>query len=372
MKSKTNPIRNDPPLPELDLLDEWRSFKPGLDRIAAALQAMGSPHRQYPHVVVGGTNGKGTVSLNVARSASQPCGLFVSPHVLDVRERITVAGAPFPDSAWRRAYRAILEKIGALSLSYFEWMLALAVWMFREARVRFAVFEVGLGGRLDAVNALDPMLSVLTNVSVDHAEILGATVEQIALEKIEIARANRPFVCPASVYAMPAARARLTRIGCETRVFDDEPGFEGNKRTVRAVHEALGWPPFAGALDRLPGRRARLELGAGVWVDGAHNPASWQDLADWLVAEGQTPIRILASLAEGRDPSAFLEIMKPIAAEIYVWRAGFSRELPLERWPRRVPVWKDSHVDGLLDKPLLVCGSLYAVGRFLQIYSAKA
>jgi len=361
--SKRSQPPNKPPLAVLADLREWRSFAPGLERMRAALDALGEPHRAAAHAIVGGTNGKGTVAYNLALQAPKPCGLFVSPHVMDVRERITLAGEPFPDEAWRAAYAEILAAMGEPALSYFEWMLLLAACMFRRAGVRYAVYEVGLGGRLDAVNALDPQVSTLTNVSLDHVEILGDTVEKIALEKAAIARPGRPFVAPRSVWNIASVRRRLGEIGSDNRIFDDAPGYEAVRRPFDAALAALGWPPYAGELKRLPGRRMRL--GQGLWLDGAHNPAGWADLAVWIRREAGAPVRVLTALSQGRDPEVFLRIMQPVAHEVVVWRAGFERELPAEDWPAGTRFVDDDGLPELLREPLLVCGSLYAVGRFL-------
>src|SRR5690606_31422872 len=106
-------------------------------------------------------------------------GLFISPHLLDVRERISLQGDPAADELWREAHGRVRAAVPEPELSYFEWLLVLAAEMFRLRSVPVAVFEIGLGGRFDAANALDPCLSVLTNVSLDHTAILGETVTVI-------------------------------------------------------------------------------------------------------------------------------------------------------------------------------------------------
>ncbi len=354
----------EPPLKLLASQTEWRRFRPGLDRVKNALRALDHPHERYEHVLVGGTNGKGTVSLNLARALPGRVGLFQSPHVVDVRERITIDGEWVPDACWQEAEREVYRRLPRPELSYFEWLLVIAVQIFAKAEVDRAVFEVGLGGRWDATNALRPRFSLITNVGWDHMEILGPDLESIALEKIEIGRAGRPLLLPRSLQAMQKVQARLEAMGCLVRYYEDRGEFEDNRRLVeRALQE---W----GLADRRkhwllpPGRRERMDLGAGLFLDGAHNQNGWTDMVRWLDRVHGRPIPILASLSRGRDPELFLRILEPIREEVWVWPVGFERELPLSQWPQGVRPIHGERLDSLLEKPLLVCGSLYLVGAF--------
>jgi len=358
------------PLPLFSRLAEWTSFAPGLDRVRMGAARLGRPFTSYPHVLVGGTNGKGTVTASLARGLPGPVGTFLSPHIYDIRERICIDGVPVPDDRWRSAYRAIREAHQLTetdpdpSYSYFEWLLLLAIEIFRSAEVRWAVFEVGLGGRLDAVNILDPVLSIITNVGLDHVALLGPDEPSIALEKIEIARNGRPLVLPVEVAEMPAVANRLSEIGCLPHPVRRTIGYGGNRVIVEEAARLLGVEPPEPV--RLAGRRERLSIGAGVILDGAHNEPAWRNLAAWVLRE-HGPMNVLATLTEGRDPTLFREIMGRVGP-LHVWHAGHDRELSLEAWPEGVVRLDRDGVVALAAQPLLVCGSLYGLAPFVRLF----
>ena len=342
---------------------EWQSFSPGLERVAFVLKELGNPHLSYPHVVVGGTNGKGTVSYNLALNGPKPCGLLLSPHVQNIRERITLAGEWISDDVWEAACLRILEAVPNPDLSYFEWLLVLAVVMFEMEGCAFALFEVGLGGRIDAVNALEPNVSVLTNVSLDHQAILGENVEQIALEKIEIARKGKPFLYPMVLNQYHSIRTRLEQMGCLGKPFQVSQGFLGNSEIIAHCLEELDWQGKV-TLQHLSGRREVLR--DGLYLDGAHNEAGWLDMVDWI-KKLSPPLNILCSLSLGRDPLVFLNAIRPVTRKVYVWDVSYEKVLALDTWPENVEIIKDTDIPHLLEESLLVCGSLYMTGLFKNL-----
>lgn len=371
------------PIPVLDRLSEWGTFHPGLEAIRSVLDALGHPERRFRHILVGGTNGKGTVSSTLARELGRAAaaqgggevGLFLSPHLMDVRERITLWGTEprgqwLPDAAWQEAYRTIRTAAPGVELSYFEWLLALAVVLFAERGVTTAVFEVGVGGREDATNALDPELSVITSVGLDHTALLGDTLDAIALHKVGIARPGRPLVLPASLSRRPPVKASLGELGPVPVTFEDAAltdSFEANRRAVTTALFCLGLAAGTLALQPLPGRREVLPVGAGVYLDGAHNPDAWAAMVRWLErVHGAEPIRILVNLSQGREPRQLLDILAPIARNFTYWDDPawiHPRELPAAAWPPEVRRVTTAELATLLTEPLLVCGSLYTVGR---------
>lgn len=169
----------------------------GLDRVEEALEALGRPHGRYPVLQVGGTNGKGSVAVVWAaalQAAGFRVGLFTSPHLCSFRERFVVDGEPAGEAeleAGAPRIRPVAERHG---LSFFEASTLLAFHLFAQRGVDAAVMEVGLGGRLDATTVADPVVTAVTNVSLDHREYLGDTLEDVAREKAGIARSGVPFV----------------------------------------------------------------------------------------------------------------------------------------------------------------------------------
>lgn len=173
------------------------AYRPGLERILAMDTHLEYPHRTFKSIHVAGTNGKGSTShilASVLQSAGFKVGLYTSPHLLDFRERIKVNGQPIAEKyvvqfIERHAAYFELEQI-----SFFEMTVGMAFDHFRESQVDYAIVEVGLGGRLDATNIIIPVLSVITNIGLDHTEFLGTTRAQIAKEKAGIIKRGIPVV----------------------------------------------------------------------------------------------------------------------------------------------------------------------------------
>jgi len=171
---------------------EW-----GLGRMHRALAMLGDPHRSYASLHVGGTNGKGSVTAtlaSIARASGQRSGTYVSPHLVDFRERMLVDGEPIPMDALRRYAADVRDAVTQCGLTFFEAVTLLAMHAFAREGVEVAVLEVGLGGRLDATNVVLPEVSAVTNVGLDHQDYLGDTILEIAREKAGIMKPGVPFV----------------------------------------------------------------------------------------------------------------------------------------------------------------------------------
>lgn len=173
------------------------AYKPGLDNTYRLMAHLGNPHEQLRAVHVAGTNGKGSTSHLIAaalQAQGYKVGLFTSPHLVDFRERIRISGEMISQEKvvqFVADNHAFLEEVRP---SFFETTMAMAFWYFLEQQVDIAVVEVGLGGRLDSTNILTPLLSVITNIGIDHTEFLGDTLAQIAEEKAGIIKPNTPCV----------------------------------------------------------------------------------------------------------------------------------------------------------------------------------
>ena len=173
------------------------AYKPGLERIISFCQHLGNPQRNYYTIHVAGTNGKGSVSHMIAsilQQAGYRTGLFTSPHLSDFRERIRVDGEMIPKQKVVNFVDKHEAKMRELDLSFFEMTAAMAFDYFDQSDVEVAVIETGLGGRLDATNLITPILSVVTNIGMEHTEFLGDTIEKIAQEKAGIIKKSVPVV----------------------------------------------------------------------------------------------------------------------------------------------------------------------------------
>ncbi len=173
------------------------AYKPGLERITEFCRHIGNPHRNYYTIHVAGTNGKGSVShilASVLHEAGYRVGLFTSPHLKDFRERIRVDGEMIPKQKVVNFVDRNRAKMEELDLSFFEMTAAMAFDYFAYSDVEVAVIETGLGGRLDATNIITPILSIITNIGLEHTDLLGDTIAKIATEKAGIIKKSVPVV----------------------------------------------------------------------------------------------------------------------------------------------------------------------------------
>lgn len=292
----------------------------GLERVARVRDAMGL-HPAFPLILVGGTNGKGSTSAfldAILRAQGYKTGLYTSPHLLRYNERIRIDGVDAGDADIVAGLEAVEAARGAVSLSYFEHGTLGAVWQFSQARVDVAILEVGLGGRLDAVNIFEPVVSVLTTIDLDHQDWLGDTREKIGFEKTGIFRAGKPAVCgdanpPQSVLDQAGKLGTTLRLAGRDFVAEvleadwcfkadglalaqlPLPGLVGahqiqNAATALAALMAVeqDLPVSLAAIHaglisaRQPGRFQRVSANPETVLDVAHNPESARALADNL------------------------------------------------------------------------------------------
>lgn len=240
----------------LDRLFALEAFgiKLGLDNMRTLVAALGHPERAYPTIHVAGTNGKGSVCAmleSILDRAGYRVGLYTSPHLLRYNERVRIARAEARDGDLVRAFAAVEAARGDVPLTYFEFGTLAAVWLFADAGVDVAVLEVGLGGRLDAVNVFDADCAVVVSVDIDHVEFLGGDRESIGYEKAGIFRRGRPAVC-----ADPEPPERLMRhardVGAQLLRFGVDFGCAaraGDWRYwgPRGARNALPYPALRGA-----------------------------------------------------------------------------------------------------------------------------
>jgi len=174
------------------------AFKKDLTNTLALLESIGNPHKQIKCIHIAGTNGKGSVSSMLASILSQAgykTGLYTSPHLIDFTERIRINGHCIPQSDVIEFISKTQIHIERIQPSFFELTVAMAFDYFNQEKVDIAIIEVGLGGRLDSTNVIQPELSVITSIGWDHMDLLGNTLESIAFEKAGIIKENRPVVC---------------------------------------------------------------------------------------------------------------------------------------------------------------------------------
>jgi dihydrofolate synthase/folylpolyglutamate synthase len=281
----------------------------GLERIRALVERLGHPERRYPAIHVVGTNGKSTATRSIAallQAEGRRAGAYTSPHVRGWAERIWVDGA---EADFERAVARIRTDAEAVGATQFEALTAAALVEFAERGVDVAVLEAGLGGRLDATNVVDAEVVLLTNVSLEHTEVLGETTEQIAREKLAVAHSASVVVLPDNEYVEMA----------------NELAPKSAKIVAGGAREAaeafLGHPVAHTPKPHLPGRLERR--GRELW-DGAHTP---EGLA-WLRANtNETYEVVVASMLSDKAVDAMLAGLAELAPALIATQSSNTRAL---------------------------------------------
>jgi dihydrofolate synthase/folylpolyglutamate synthase len=361
-------MRDGPPYTRLeDWLDWQQRLHPvtidlGLERVRRVLARTGWQRPAVPVITVGGTNGKGScVALidAILRAAGRRVATFTSPHLVDYRERLRVDGEPVSEASLIAAFERIDAARGRDSLTFFEFNTLAALLVFETARPDAIVLEVGLGGRLDAVNLVDADVAVVVSVGLDHTDWLGPDVESIAREKAGIFRAGRPAIYGGTAppqALLEAARSLGARLCVRGRDFDGEPRTEDTWDFVRSGQvrwDALPRPALAGAVQvsnaatalmalellapRLPLDRAAIARGLATasiagrfqrvadpqgftWIfDVAHNPDAAHVLAANLrdSRDGGRTLAVCGMLGD-KDVAGVLRVLRD---EVDAWIA---------------------------------------------------
>lgn len=311
--------------------------KLGLERISKLLEVIGNPQNAFRSFHVAGTNGKGSTCTflnSLLRDRFDRVGLYTSPHLLCARERIQINSELISESLFTKAERVVAnaaEQIGEKP-TFFERVTAMAFWAFAEQGVSDAVIEVGLGGRLDSTNVINPVASVITRVDVDHRKFLGNTIEKIAFEKAGIIKPGIPVVTGwQDAGALDVIRQVASERGSSLEVVDNEYHGQLNllgehqkqnaALAVKAVREAgieLSDAQIANGLlnARWPARLEFVQSDPPILVDGAHNANGMRALVKFLGMQAQARFNIVIGATEDHDFEAIACEFEPIKSNI--------------------------------------------------------
>jgi dihydrofolate synthase/folylpolyglutamate synthase len=402
----------------LSLGHETLTIKLGLRNTEILLTALGDPHKEFPAVQIAGTNGKGSTAVtldSICRAAGIRTGLFTSPHLVSITERIRIDGEQISEEDFAafatqaRATAADLVSTDSLETlpTFFEQVTAIALLAFREAKVNLAILETGLGGRLDSTTAAGADIVAITPIAMDHQEYLGNSLEEIAAEKAAIIRPGvTAIVAPQEKAAETVILEQCDRVKVRPRFISQtipepyEPisiGLRGrhqivNVSTAIAVAEALrerGFSiPRAAIIRGVETVRhaGRLELWGGspaILFDGAHNPAAARALRDYLDEFIRQPITMIFGAMRDKALAEMAAILFPAANELILTSLDNPRATTTEMLTAAVPVNFDrlrlhsasspsealriarqmTPSDGLI----CVTGSLYLVGAAQEI-----
>ncbi|MBL7685210.1 MAG: bifunctional folylpolyglutamate synthase/dihydrofolate synthase [Deltaproteobacteria bacterium] len=376
---------------------EWKHMRPGLERIQAAVAHFSNPQNTYPSLHIAGTNGKGSVSAmihSVLTEAGYRVGLFTSPHLIRIHERFRVGSEEISD----RDLENLLQVIEPFSksLTFFEQCCLIAFLYFQKQKVDLAIFEVGLGGRLDATNILQPLFSIITEIGIDHADILGDTIQAIAQEKAGIIKKKTPILLGAR---HPEAIQKIQEVAEKQQaplIFP--PSHMHPALKLQGPHQQRNADIVSSALELLqkiapqfqlseadiqqglakvvwPGRLEWISQNPPILLDGAHNVLGMQALVDFLQQKSSVQHwKVLFSATRDKEISVMLEILYPHVDEIILCAMSSERSLnPSDFQPSsKLRLNLLESTQQILErmarelKPgegLLVTGSLYWVGE---------
>jgi dihydrofolate synthase / folylpolyglutamate synthase len=405
----------------------WRGIMPGLERTRALLAALGNPHVGLRGALVAGTNGKGSVCATVdavCRAAGHRSVLLTSPHLRSYCERIVVDSQPVSETEFGDLVGSVGEAAEALpdelQPTGFEVLTAAGILAARQADAEVLVCEVGLGGRLDSTNVLDLGVAAVTNVALDHQDLLGSTIPEIAREKAAIIKPGNRVVTAAVEPALSLVRARAAEVGATLAVVGDDVPLSGhsagmagvavgtvfdgvpiavraplrgdfqvaNVATAVAICDALranGIPIDAAAVRRGCGGvrwRGRMDWIDGtpsLLIDGAHNPAGMAAMvasARELIGERRC-VAIFGAM-RNKDAVAMAAALAGLTGEVVVTAPAVERATPPEDLSRlfdppadiasdvRTALRRARHHAGR-DGVVVVCGSLYLAGEVLGL-----
>jgi dihydrofolate synthase/folylpolyglutamate synthase len=413
-----------------------------LENIRVLAEALGHPEKEYRSVHIAGTNGKGSTAAfteSILRTAGFRTGLYTSPHLERINERIRVNGEEISDDEFAESFtkiQALIEHLLATGKlrahpTFFEVATALAFIHFAKARVEIAIFEVGLGGRLDATNVVTPEVSVITLVDFDHENFLGHSLAEIAGEKAGIIKTGVPLVLAEQrTDAHEVIMKRAQELGSPVRIIGKEfrtqnIGFEDGcaraevfevKRGARfrIAPSLRGQFQLANALNAIgvaqilrergtnistaaiekgiastvwPGRIEKLQSEPDVYLDGAHNPSAAKELASFL-EENFAGRKVVLLFAAMRDKAVdeIAGILFPHAGEVIFTQPKISRAISAVQLGEMAGEYANrfrviANAEAALEEVLMqsgprdaifVTGSLYLVGELRQYWKTRA
>ena len=333
------------------------AYKPGLERITSFLEIINNPHKNLKFIHVGGTNGKGSTChylSSILQESGYSVGLFTSPHFFDYRERVRINNKKITKTYVNEFLNSNKQIAEDLSLSFFELSFGLAANYFNDNKIDIAIIEVGLGGRLDATNVINPLMSIITNISLDHTDLLGETIEKIAKEKSGIIKTDSITIIGekntlTDQIFIKIAKEKNSKIyfnnqsdksysdilyqnkNISTAIFAIKNliGFNISKRNIengiKNVIENTGY--F--------GRWFKLSEDPTVLVDVAHNISGFEYLALQIEKLNYNNLHIILGFVKGKKIKELIDFL-PSRANLYFTQPSIFRGMDQEELSRNI------------------------------------
>lgn len=327
------------------------AYKPGLDRISNFLEFINSPHKNLKFIHIGGTNGKGSTAhyiSSILQESGYKVGLFTSPHFYDFRERIKVNKKKIDKDFITEFTNLNKKNIENNSLSFFELSFGLAVSYFNRNKVDIAIIEVGLGGRLDATNIINPLMSIITNISLDHTEILGDNLEDIAGEKSGIIKKDSITIIGESNNLINTVFINKAK-KCNSKIFinDQHENLYSNvlyqekniSTAIFSIKHLVGFNitevNILNGIENVElntgfyGRWSKISDDPKVIIDVAHNNSGFEQLAYQIEREDYKKLYIILGFIKGKKIKELIKYL-PIDANLYYTSPKIARGMKKE------------------------------------------
>ena len=392
-------------------------MRPGLSRVNSMLKKLGNPDREFKSILVAGTNGKGSVTASIdscLAAGGYSTARFTSPHLQRVTERFVINGQESSFDHLAQVLAEIRDEADRLRASFFEITTAASLRLFADAGVDFAVIEVGLGGRLDATNVVEPILSVITEIDLDHTGTLGETLSEIAKEKAGILRSNVPAVSSAQGQALREIKSSAAHIEAPLSILEEacikyqdlgwsglKIGMEGWGKKISIQSPAVGIHQVrnqalaiaAGWALKLPNKAIEEGINSSVWpgrlerfwyrdreivLDGAHNPAAAKVVSRELTKLLPAGYTLLLGITKGKDALGVIQPLRENANSLVLTQAiSGPKGMSVAELKVLCPE-SDSMIDpvqalgvAIEQTPsggaIVIAGSLYLVGALREI-----
>jgi dihydrofolate synthase/folylpolyglutamate synthase len=420
----------DPYQQSLDYLYRLEKFGMifGLTQVEKILNAIGNPHKEIQAIHIGGTNGKGSTAAmmsSILQKEGYRVGLYTSPHLIRFTERIKVNGKEIEKEEVAALVGWMRKEIEAAGITppftFFDFTTAMALHYFKQKLVDLAILEVGLGGRLDSTNVVDPLISIITNIAKDHEDYLGRSILKIAREKAGIIKKGRPLITAATQPQVLRLFSKVCqekgspyyRVGKDFLYVraEDREGLNrklwGIHLNLKGFHQVINATTALGAMEVLedlgycvsteamvegvrevdwPGRLEMVSSSPGVILDGAHNPAGALVLKESLEKEFQYQhLILLIGIMKDKDIRSMLHLLAPLADHIILTKPHTDRATPpvllkkaLGQNGKKAEIAEDLKEAierglSLTQKEDLLCitGSLYTVGEARAYFQSK-
>lgn len=396
-------------------------IKLGLDVIGNILTGLGNPQKNFLCVHIAGTNGKGSIAATLSSILSESgfkVGLYTSPHLVSFNERICINNNPVSNNDIVEAYQAVLNVLSSdRHPTFFELATAMALYLFNRQKVDWAIIETGMGGRLDATNIINPEISIISNISVEHQKYLGSRLSQIAFEKGGIIKKNSPVITGAKQKSAVSvlkdiAEKQSAPFYCRgkdfyTRLYKNKEftyfGISNTWRNLRTAligkHQINNAALVLAACEllnqnktdiplqcirdgllktRWPGRLEKVSDSPVIILDGAHNLAAVRKLADFLIQNlDKRKTTLILGILDDKPYSAMLHTLLPLCSRVILTSPKIDRVInPEKLYPVAEKIVKNiiiiHDVDKAVshavktaspDEAICIAGSLYVVGE---------